>query len=151
MYIRDPNDPVHPLLKATLHLDETFDKGLRGDLIQPFPEPGPKDDYHDIWMKNEVSTRPESEEVIEFWIPHRHLPGEVGAATLFFLCKRFDQVSHFVRCMFLKQRDTIFSYDGLLLDDALWWLLVPWWDEHGSLESLIADSTEWEHKVFPQT
>ncbi|MBP6603846.1 MAG: hypothetical protein KA250_18670 [Verrucomicrobiales bacterium] len=147
MYNPNPNDTVHPLLKATLHLDETFDGGMRHDLIQPFPVPGPEDEYMDVWREAEALTHPECEQVIRFWIGHRHLPEDVSPYALFFLCKRFDQASHFVQNMFLGQKTTIFSYQNYSIDEVLWWLLVPWWGEHGSRDALFEDLEVWERDV----
>ena len=147
MHTHNPDDPVHPLLKATLHLDETFDGGMRRDLIQPFPEPGPEDEYMDVWREAEERTHHECEQVIEFWIGHRHLPEDVSPAALFFLCRRFEQASHFVQNMFLDQSWTVFSYADYSIEEVLRWLLVPWWKEHGSREAVFEDLAIWERDV----
>lgn len=139
------------MLKATLHLDETFDCGLRGELVQPFPTPGPEDEYEDIWNEAEQATRRECERVIEYWILHRHLPSEVDPDALFFLCRRFDQVSHFVQKMFLDQENTIFHHTGISLEDALRWLLVPWWADWGSMWASIEDFQKWEAETYPNS
>lgn len=140
---------VHPLLTASLHMDEAF-KGFRRDLIPPFDEPSTSDEHWTIWHERELCSRPSCETGIKQWIADRSRP-PLDDEVAFYLCCRFDQVSDFLQSLFLADQTTVFSYAGLSLDEFLWWLLVDWWDSHGRREAYFEDLEIFERKRDEQT
>jgi hypothetical protein len=136
---------VPALLKATLDMDEAF-QGFRHDLVEPFAKPETSSEHWKVWHAHESSCRSECEAAIRHWIAHRSRP-ELGDTAAYFLCRRFDEVSHFIQNLFLEDQTTAFAHPGLSVDEFLEWMLVVWWDEHGIREAYFHDLARYESEV----
>lgn len=139
-YIQD--DEVPPLLKATLHMDDSF-TGLRRDLLQPYPDPSDSHVHYTIWHEAELATRERAENAIAYWVVYRVLP-DLDDDVAYFLCRRFDQASEFIRSLYIGGQDTIFMHDGLETNEALQWMLCSWWEEHGIVKAYFEDLESFE-------
>jgi hypothetical protein len=135
---------VHPILKATLHMDEAFE-GFRRDLIQPFAEPATSDEHWTVWHAHELRCRPQWEDAIEYWLANCVRP-PLDDGTAYFLCRRFDQVSEFLKNLFVQDLTTVFAHPGLSLNEFLRWMLLDWWESHGIREAYFEDLERYEHR-----
>eukprot|EP00112_Aurelia_sp_Birch-Aquarium-sp1_P009655 Seg21027.2 transcript_id=Seg21027.2/GoldUCD/mRNA.D3Y31 product="hypothetical protein" protein_id=Seg21027.2/GoldUCD/D3Y31 len=132
-------------------MEESF-MGLRRDIIQPFPSPTEDNDldYLELWFDAEKKSRPLCEKIVDEWIRTKILPPIDDDSAAYFLIRRFDTASEFIKNHFLDDLSSVFSYDGYTTDEVLKWCLSDWWYEHGSTKSswedLVADEEEFNKK-----
>ena len=91
----------------------------------------------------ESNCRAACEEAILYWVAHRRLPILREDDEVFYLSRRFEQVSQFVPNLFLNDGSTVF-FSEISLDHLLYWLLLDWWESHGRREAFIEDLTQFE-------
>lgn len=71
----------------------------------------------------ESNCRAACEEAILYWVAHRRLPILREDDEVFYLSRRFEQVSQFVPNLFLNDGSTVF-FSEISLDHLLYWLMV---------------------------